>query len=205
MSSARVIRACHSSRMFTFFADRHHGRTPFITYPITSIFFSSFMTDEAQRLSIISRRVCGDLLQRLLGSAAGTSPQAPTPVCRTQGCSTSPGGDKNQDSENRAVHGPVDNDVNGGGDDLDDLPPLEGEDSDKENKNAASVKASLPASVSAKAAAKDNVRIQKNTGASAKPINHSRPAAVGDASVAPFRLVCLFLTLLSNTSLMFLT
>ena len=44
-----------------------------------------------------------------------------------------------------------------------------------------------------KAAARDNVRIQKNTGASARPINHSRPAGVGDASVAPFRLVCLFL------------
>ena len=143
------------------------------------------MTDETQRLSIISRRVCGDLLQRLLGSAASPSTKAPTPVCRTQGCSTSPGGDKN--------HGPVDNDVNGGGDDLDDLPPLEGEDSDRENENAASVKASPPASVSPKAAAKDDVRIQENTGASERPINHSRPAAVGDASVAPFRLVCLFL------------
>ena len=156
------------------------------------------MTDETQRLSIISRRVCGDLLQRLLGSAAGTSPQAPTPVCRTQGCSTSPGGDENQDSENRVIHGLVDNDVNGGGGDLDDLPPLEGEDSDKENENTASANASPPASVSTKAAAKDNVRMQKSAGASARPINHSRPAAVGDANVAPFRLVCLF-ELLSNT------
>ena len=149
------------------------------------------MTDETQRLSIISRRVCGDLLQRLLGSAAGTSPHAPTPVCRTQGCSTSPGGDKSQDSENR-VHGPVDNDGNGGGGDFDDLPPLEGEDSDKENANSASVNASPPASVSAKAAAKDNVKIKQNAVASARPINRSRPAALGDASVAPFRLVCLF-------------
>lgn len=186
-----VIRACHGSCVFTFFPDLHHA-TSFITYPITSIFFHSFMTDETQRLSIISRRVCGDLLQRLLGSAADTSPQAPTPVCRTQGCSTSPGGHKNQDSENRVVHGPVDNDVNGGGDDFDDLPPLEGEDSDKENENAASVNASPPVSVSVKPAAKDNVRIQKNAVASARPINHSRPAAVGDAPVAPFRLVWLF-------------
>ena len=151
------------------------------------------MTDETQRLSIISRRVCGDLLQRLLGSAAaGTSPQAPTPVCRTQGCSTSPGGDKSQDSENRVVHGPVDNDANDGGGDFDDLPPLEGGDSDKENANAASVNASPPASVPAKAATKDNVKMKQNAVASARPINRSRPAAVGDASVAPFRLVCLF-------------
>ena len=152
------------------------------------------MTDETQRLGIISRRVCGDLLQRLLGSAAGNfespSPQAPTPVSGTQGCSTSLGGGKNRDSENRVVNGMVDNDVsNGGGDGLDDLPPLEGEDSDKENENAASVNASPPACVSAKAAVKDNVRIQKNAGASARLISHSRPSAVEDANVAPFRLV----------------
>jgi len=163
------------------------------------------MTGETQRLGIISRRVCGDLLQRLIGSAAGnfenTSPQAPRHVSRTQGCSTSPGGDKNQDSEHTAGSGLVDNDVNGGGDDLDELPPLGGEDSDKENENAASVNASSPASVSAKAAAKDNVRIKKTAGASARPINHhSKPSVVEDTNVAPFRLVCLF-EFLSNTNL----
>jgi len=153
------------------------------------------MTDETQRLGIISRRVCGDLLQRLLGAAAGnfeyTSPQATTPVSRTQGCSTSPGFDKNQDSEHRVGNGLVDNDGNDGGDDLDDLPPLEGEDSDKENENAASMNASPPVSVSAKTAAKDSVRNKKTAVASARPINHSRPSAVEDANVAPFRLVCL--------------
>ena len=143
------------------------------------------MTDEPQRLGIISRRVCGDLLQRLLGSAAGnvesTSPQAPTPVSRTQGCSTSPGGDKNQEPETRAVNG---------GDDYDDLPPLEGEDSDKENESAVSVNASPPANASANAAAKDNVKVQRNAVASARPINHPRPSAEEDSNVVPFRLVC---------------
>jgi len=161
------------------------------------------MTDETQRLGIISRRVCGDLLQRLLGAAAGnfeyTSPQAPTHVSRTQGCSTSPGFDKNQDSEHRVGNGVADNDGNRGGDDLDDLPPLEGEDSDQESANAASVNVLPPASVSAKAAAKDSARNKNTAVASAKPIKHSRPSAVEDANVAPFRLVCLF-EFLSDTN-----
>ena len=153
------------------------------------------MTDETQRLGIISRRVCGDLLQRLLGSAAGnlesTSTQASTPASRTQGCSTSPGGAKNQEPGTRALNGLADEDVNVCGHELDDdLPPLEGEDSDKENDCAASVNASPPAKASAKADAKDNIRVQRNAVTSAKPINHSMPSTVGDANVAPFRLVC---------------
>lgn len=143
------------------------------------------MTDEPQRLGIISRRICWDLLQRLLGSAAdnfeSTSPQARTPVSGTQGCSTSPGGDKNQEPETRAANG---------GDDYDDLPPLEGEDSDKENESAVSVNVSPPANASAKVAAKYNVGVQSNAVASARPINHPRPSAVEEANVVPFRLVC---------------
>ncbi|KAL9974651.1 hypothetical protein ACROYT_G011712 [Oculina patagonica] len=103
----------------------------------------SLMTDEPQKLGIISRRVCWDLLQRLLGSGAGnlqtTSPQTPAPASRTQGCSTSPGSVKPQEPEARAVNGH--NDVNDGDGD-DDLPPLGGEDSDKENEKRPACKCS---------------------------------------------------------------
>ena len=184
---------CHGSRVFTFFSnfrqwDGFHNLLHFLCC------FSSFMTDETQRLGIISRRVCGDLLQRLLGSAVGsfesTSAQASAPVSRTQGCSTPPGDDKNLKPETRAGNGLVDKDFNGGGDDLDGLPPLEGEDSDKENENTVSVNASPPAKVSEKGDAKDKVRVQGNAVTSGRPLSHLRPSTMGDANVAPFRLVC---------------
>ena len=155
------------------------------------------MTDERQRLGIISRRVCWDLLQRLLGSAASnlqtTSPQAPAPVSGTQGSSTSPGSDKRQEPEARAVNGLAANNVNDDNDDDDDLPPLGGDDSDKENESALRVNAAtLPANATAKAAAKDNAsrRVkQRNAVAAARPINHARPSATEDANILPFRLV----------------
>lgn len=53
----------------------------------------------------------------------------------------------------------VDNDVNGGGDDFDDLLLLEGEDSDKENENVVFVNVLLLVSVFVKLVVKDNVRI----------------------------------------------
>lgn len=173
------------------------NRTAFLTYFIT-FFISSFMTDEPQRLGIISRRVCWDLLQRLLGSAASnlqtTSPQAPAPVSGTQGSSTSPGNEKRQEPEARAVNGLANNNVNDDdNDDDDDLPPLGGDDSDKENESALSINvATLPANASAKAAAKDNAtrRVkQRNAVAAARPINHARPSATEDANIVPFRLV----------------
>lgn len=184
---------CHGSRVFTFFSGLHQC-DGFQNLLHCLPCFSSFMTDETQRLGIISRRVCGDLLQRLLGSAAGnfesTSPQASAPVSRTQGCSTSPGGAKNPNPATRTGNGLVDKDFNGGGDNLDGLPPLEGEDSDKENESTVSVNASPPAKVLAKGDAKDNVGAQGNAVTSARPLSHPRASStMGDANIAPFRLV----------------
>ncbi|KAJ7374526.1 Tdrd12p [Desmophyllum pertusum] len=148
----------------------------------------SFMTDEPQRLGIIARRVCWDLLQRLLGSAAGNfqtsiTPPVPAPVSRTQACSTSPGSVKKNETEARLVNGVKDDN------DGDDLPPLGGEDSDKENESAKSVNATPPANAYAKVATRENVSQQvtrRNVNASARPTNHPRPSAAEEENVVPF-------------------
>ena len=155
------------------------------------------MTDKPLRLGIISRRVCWDLLQRLLGSSSGnlqtTSLQVPAPVSRTQGCSTSLGSDKRQEPEARAVNGLANDDVNGGGDDDGDLPPLGGEDSDKENEGTSPVNTSTkPANASGKVASTDNASqrvTQRNTVSSARPLHRAGPSAAEDENIAPFRLV----------------
>lgn len=90
----------------------------------------SLMNEDPQRLGIITHRVCWDLLQRLLGSAAGNSPgaspQVSTPAIRTQQMSSSPVISQSQELERKTVNGLMDSD--------DDLPPLGGEaESDKEN------------------------------------------------------------------------
>jgi len=189
--SQQIIKQC-ALTLKTLASNNQHNRDIMTRLGMVGT-LRSFMTDETQRLGIISRRVCGDLLQRLLGSAAGnfesTIPQASAPVSRTQGCSTSPGGDKNPNPETRAGNGLVDKDFNGGGDDLDGLPPLEGEDSDEENESTVSVNASPPAKVLVKGDAKDNVGVQGNAVTSARPLSHPRASTtMGDENIAPFRL-----------------
>ena len=88
------------------------------------------MNEDPQRLGIITHRVCWDLLQRLLASAAGNSPgaspQVSTPAIKTQQMSSSPVISQSQELEHKTVNGLMDSD--------DDLPPLGGEEeSDKEN------------------------------------------------------------------------
>ena len=99
-------------------------------------FLFSLMTNEQQSLGIIPRRVCGDLLQRLLGSAAGnihtTSSTATAPDDRAQECAIASGIIVKQEPETRSVNGLVQNgDIDN--EDDDDLPPLGGEDSDEKN------------------------------------------------------------------------
>ena len=99
-------------------------------------FLFSLMTNEQQSLGIIPRGVCGDLLQRLLGSAAGnihtTSSTTTAPDDRTQECAIASGIIVKQEPETRSVNGLVQNgDIDS--EDDDDLPPLGGEDSDEKN------------------------------------------------------------------------
>ena len=92
------------------------------------------MTNEQQSLGIIPRGVCGDLLQRLLGSAAGnihtTSSTTTAPDDRTQECAIASGIIVKQEPETRSVNGLVQNgDIDS--EDDDDLSPLGGEDSNE--------------------------------------------------------------------------
>ena len=94
------------------------------------------MTNEQQSLGIIPRGVCGDLLQRLLGSAAGnihtTSSTTTAPDDRTQECAIASGIIVKQEPETRSVNGLVQNgDIDS--EDDDDLSPLGGEDSNEKN------------------------------------------------------------------------
>lgn len=148
------------------------------------------MTDEPQRLGIISRRVCWDLLQRLLGSAASilptTSPQAPSPVTRTQGSSICPGSVRKQEPETQLVNGLEDID------DDEDLPPLGGgEDSDKENDRALAANPTSLSNTSAKPIPKQAPSpqvVQRNAVTSARSRIQSRPVAE-EENFVPFRLV----------------
>ena len=92
------------------------------------------MTNEQQSLGIIPRGVCGDLLQRLLGSAAGnihtTSSTATAPDDRAQECAIASGIIVKQEPETRSVNSLVQNgDIDS--EDDDDLSPLGGEDSNE--------------------------------------------------------------------------
>ena len=147
------------------------------------------MSDEPQRLGIISRRVCSDLLQRLLGSAVGVlpavSPQAHIPVTRSQEISSSPGSVR-QEPEAKIVNGVQ------GSDDDEDLPPLGGDEgSDKEN-DRAFVDSALPLSnASAKHSPKSTLSLhtQRNAIPLARPIIQARPSVVEEENFVPFRLV----------------
>ena len=150
------------------------------------------MTDEPQRLGIISRRVCSDLLQRLLDSASGAlpavSPQAQASVTRSQGVSSSPGSVSSvrQEPEAKIVNGI------GGSDDDEDLPPLGGEeDSDKENDRTFAVSAPPLFNVSAKLSPKQtsSLQAQRNAIPLARPIIQARPSVVEEENFVPFRLV----------------
>ena len=144
------------------------------------------MTDELQKLGIISRRVCWDLLQRLLGSAAdvfeGASPQPHLPITRTQGISSSPGSVQKQGAEMRMVNGLGDSD------DDEDLPPLGGgEDSDKENENALATTPTSLAKKSAKSSVKQSSLRQPQNNPSARPIIQARPITLEEENFVPFR------------------
>ena len=148
------------------------------------------MTEEPQRLGIISRRVCWDLLQRLLGSAAGvlppTSPQAPIPT-RTQASATRPDRATKQEPETKLVNGL------GVGDDDEDLPPLGGdEESDKENDRTLAAKAASTSNASAKPAPRQTSSVQvaqRNSVTSARERLQARPSTAEEENFVPFRLV----------------
>lgn len=148
------------------------------------------MTEEPQRLGIISRRVCWDLLQRLLGSAAGvlppTSPQAPVPT-RTQGSTTRPDRATKQEPETKLVNGL------GDGDDDEDLPPLGGdEDSDKENDRTLAAKSASTSNASAKPTPRQTSSVQvaqRNPISSARERFQARPSTAEEENFVPFRLV----------------
>ena len=99
-----------------------------------------------------------------------------------------------QEPETRAVNGLVQNGgEDGDDDDDDDLPPLGGEDSDKENERVSSVNTTPPAKTSDKLASRENFSprvTQRSVGASAsgRVRNHARPSVV-EEDVVPFRLV----------------
>lgn len=118
----------------TLASSNHHNKDVMVRLGMISS-LRSLMTNEQQGLGIIPRRVCGDLLQRLLGSAAGnihTSSTATAPDNSTQECSITSGVVIKQEPETRAVNGLMQNgDVDSEEDD--DLPPLGGEDSDEKN------------------------------------------------------------------------
>lgn len=144
------------------------------------------MTDELQKLGIISRRLCWDLLQRLLGSAAdvfeGASPQAHFPVTRSQGTSSCPGSVQKQGPQIKMVSGLGDSD------DDEDLPPLGGEkDSDKENENALATNPTLPANQSAKQSEKQSSSRQPKKDPSVRTIIQSRPITLEEENFVPFR------------------
>ena len=139
------------------------------------------MSDKPQTLGIISRRVCSDLLQRLLGSAVGVlpavSPQAHAPVTRTQGISSSPVSVR-QEPEAKTVNGVR------GSDDDEDLPPLGGEeDSDKENDHTFVDSAPPLSKASAKQSPKQTSSLQTQRNA----IPLVRP--IIQENLEPFRLV----------------
>lgn len=145
----------------------------------------SFMTDEPQRLGIISRRICWDLLQRLLGSAATalptTSPPARAPATKTQGSSTLSGSVKKQEPDARLINGLADSDED------DDLPPLgEGGDSDKENEHSRD----LPYTC-AKSTPSETTSVQlahRNQVISTRPEIQARPVIAEEENVVPFRV-----------------
>lgn len=145
------------------------------------------MNEDPQRLGIITHRVCWDLLQRLLGSAAGVSPgaspQATSPASRTQQISSSPVISQSQEPERKTVNGLMDSE--------DDLPPLGGEEeSDKENdvtlvtRATLTIKESIPPSckqVSPSQVARENFI------ASARPITRPAPSSAEDEDFEAFR------------------
>ena len=145
------------------------------------------MNEDPQRLGIITHRVCGDLLQRLLGSAAGVSPgaspQVSTPASRTQQISSSPVISQSQEPE-RKVNGLMDSD--------DDLPPLGGEEeSDKENDVTHVPRATLTINESTPPSCKQVSSAQvvrENVIASAKPITRPGPLSVEEEDFEAFRL-----------------
>lgn len=144
------------------------------------------MTDELQKLGIISRRVCWDLLQRLLGSAAdmfeGASPQAHFPVTKTQGTSSCPGSVQKQGPQIKMANGLGDSDDN------EDLPPLGGEeDSDNENENALATTPTSSDNQSAKRSEKQSSSRQPKKNPSVGAIIQSRPITLEEENFVPFR------------------
>lgn len=158
------------------------------------------MTDESQKLGVIARRVCLDLLQRL-GSAASsvpaTSPTAHTPVTRTQGSSTSSVSVKKEQPEVKLANG-----VEGRDEDVD-LPPLGGdEDIDKENVPAQGVSVTLSPNTFAKSTLRQIPAPQvphRINVALARPRNQAAPGADEDGDIAPFRLVVTYVCSIVKT------
>ena len=130
----------------------------------------------------ISRRVCWDLLQRLLGSAAGVSPGAysrsHSPVSRTQ--------------EISSVERPED-EVNGLVESDDDLPPLGGEEeSGKENGLTPTTRALRTLNESINPSPKQvspSQSTRENSTVLARRITRPSPCAVEEEPFKTFRLV----------------
>lgn len=133
----------------TLASSNHHNKDVMVRLGMISS-LRSLMTNEQQGLGIIPRRVCGDLLQRLLGSAAGnihTSSTATAPDNSTQECSITSGVVIKQEPETRAANGLMQNgDVDSEEDD--DLPSLGGEDSDEKNERFPSATITPPPNTS---------------------------------------------------------
>lgn len=160
------------------------------------------MTDESQRLGVITRRVCLDLLQRLGSAANGlpaTSPTAHASVARSQGSSTSSVSVKKEEPDVKLVNGVK------GSDEDDDLPPLGGdEDIDKENAPARGVSVTLSSNTFAKSTLRQIPAPQvpqRINVVLATPRNQAAPGGDEDGDAAPYRLVVILHVLVKSNLL----